>query len=526
MIPFWKRMPCRFVLFVSLALVSLACAGLHAEKAPLTVYFLDVDQGDSTLISSPSGKTMLVDGGPGGEGYKKKDKGKTVILPFLKSKGIKKLDAIVMTHADFDHIGGLGYLIDNTKAGSEYPLEIKEFFDPGQPHTTYLYHALLNSVKKRPEVKYRIAKRGDLIDLGEGVRAEVIAPDHIYKDPNNSSIVIKLTYGNVSFLLTGDAETESEEAMIHKYGTGLKSTVLKAGHHGSANSSSAGFLKEVKPAAVVISVGEKNKFKLPFKEAMQRLEATGAKIYRTDYQGTIIISTNGETYTVTTEKEAPPLEKRWDFQKALKEAEKINLNTASEEELTTLPRIGKVKAHDIVAKRPYTSVDDLRRVPGIGPKIIESLRPLVTVKAPGKEALPSHSGTAIGSITLKDVGKTVPTLSGEIRAVKIFQDEKGRTLMLRDSTGTIDVLIWKNLYDQIPQREKLTTGTQIQVRGEIGSYESKLQIKPAAPGDITFMEEKPASSPSEKSAATPTPAATPSPEGVPSGRPPALKKAA
>lgn len=522
MIPLWKRMPRRFTLLLSLALISLACAGLCAEKSPLAVYFLDVGQGDSTLICSPGGKTMLIDGGLGGEGYKKKDKAKTVIIPLLKAKGIKKLDEVVMTHADFDHIGGLVYLLNNTKPGSEYPLEIKEFLDPGQPHTTYLYQDLLNSVKKRSEMKYRIAKRGDLIDLGEGVRAEVVSPDQIYKDPNNSSIAIKLTYGNVSFLFTGDAETEAEEAMVRKYGAGLKSTVLKAGHHGSANSSSSGFLKEVKPAVVVVSVGEKNKFKLPFKEAMQRLEATGAKIYRTDYQGSITVSSNGETYTVTAEREAPPLEKRWDVQKALKEEEKVNINTASEAELETLPRIGKIKARDIIAKRPYASVDDLRRVPGIGPKIVESLRPLVTVKAPGKEALSSHSGTPIGSITMKDVGKKVPTLSGEIRSVKVFKDEKGRSLLLRDGTGAIDVLIWRNLYDQIPEREKLIQGTRIQVKGEIGSYEGKLQIKPVAPSDITFMEEKPAPAPREKIAASPVPAATPSPEGVPSVRPPAL----
>lgn len=529
MVPFRKGLHRSFTLFASLILVSLACAGLCAEKAPLTVYFFDVGQGDSTLIISPSGKTMLVDGGMGGEGYKKKDKAKTVIIPFLKSKGIKKLDEVVMTHADFDHIGGLSYLIENTKAGSEYPLEIKEFLDPGQPHTTYLYRDLLNSVKKRTEVKYRIAKRGDLIDLGDGVRAELVAPDHIYKDPNNSSIVIKLTCGKVSFLLPGDAETESEEAMVRKYGTGLKSTVLKAGHHGSANSSSAGFLKEVKPEVVVVSVGEKNKFKLPFKEAMQRLEATGAKLYRTDYQGTIAVSTDGETYQVTAEREAPPIEKRWDFQKALKEAEKVNLNTASEAELETLPRIGKVKARDIIAKRPYTSVDDLRRVPGIGPKILESLRPLVTVNTPGKAALPPNGGTPIGSITQKDAGKKVPTLSGEIRSVKVFKDEKGRSLLLRDGTGSIDVLIWKNLYDQIPQREKLVTGTQIQVKGEIGSYEGNLQIRPAVPADVTFVEEKPEEKPLEatpyKSATAPATIVPSSPEGGPSGSA-EMKKAA
>jgi len=506
MIRFGKRIPRWFTLLFSLALLSIVCSGLQAEKSPLTVYFLDVGQGDSTVISSPAGKVAIIDGGKGGAGYKKNDKAKTVIIPFLKGKGIKKLEAVIMTHADSDHIGGLVYLLENTTAGSEYPLEIKEFLDPGQPHTTYLYQDLLKAVKKRQEVKYRIAKRGDRIDLGEGVRAEVVAPDHIYEDPNNSSIVVKLSYGKVSFLLTGDAEAESEKAMIRNYGDALRSTVLKAGHHGSAISSSSDFLKRVKPEVVVISVGENNTFKLPFKEAIQRLEATGARIYRTDYQGMITISTDGETYKVTTEKEAPPIEKRWDFQKVLKEEEKININTASEDELESLPRIGKIKAHDIMTRRPYASIDDLRRVPGIGAKIMETLRPLITVGRPREGAAPALGGTPINSISPKDVGKKIPTLTGEIRAVKVFRDEKGRTLMLRDSTGTVDVLIWKNLYESIPEREKLTKGTRIRVRGELGSYEGKLQIKPAVPGDIQIIEQEKSEKPSEKSAAG-TPAA-------------------
>ncbi|MEJ2745720.1 MAG: helix-hairpin-helix domain-containing protein, partial [bacterium] len=382
---------------------------------------------------------------------------------------------------------------------------------------------LLKAVKERPEIKYQIAKRGDRIDLGEGVRAEIIAPDHIYDDANNSSIVIKLTYGNVSFLLTGDAEIKSENAMVRKYSAGLKSTVLKAGHHGSAKSSSTEFLKKVNPKVVVISVGKKNKFELPFKEAIQRLEATGAKIYRTDYQGTITATTDGKTYKVTAEREVPPLEKRWDFQRVLKEEEKININTASAAELKTLPRIGKVKAGSIVANRPYTSIDDLRRVSGIGPKTVARIRPLVTVRTLKKKVSLPHGATSIGSITPKDVGKKVPTLSGEIRSVKVFKDEKGRTLMLRDGTGTIDVLIWKNLYDQIPQREKLIKGARIKVKGEIGNYDGALQIKPVAPSDITFMEgkmeEKPVETAPYKSATAPV-------TTLPLSALPALKKAA
>ncbi len=509
MIRFRKPMPWCFTLLFSLALLSVVCSGLHAEKAGLSVYFLDVGQGDSIVITSPEGKVAIIDAGMGGAGYKKKDKAKTVIIPFLKSKGIKKLDTAIMTHADFDHVGGFVYLFKETKAGSEYPLEIKEFLDPGQPHTTNLYQEVLRAVKERPEVKYRIAKRGDLIDLGKGVRAEAVAPDHIYDDPNNSSIVIKLTYGKISFLFTGDAETESEGAMIQKYGPALKSTVLKVGHHGSVKSSSSAFLNQVKPEVAVISVGEKNKFGLPFKEPLQRLEATGAKIYRTDYQGMITVTTDGETYKVTTEREAPPLEKRWDTVKVLKESEKININTASEGELETLPLIGKVKAHSIALGRPYASIDDLRRVKGIGAKTMEKIRPLVTVDGSGKAAASAPGGTSIGSITPQDVGKKVPTLIGVIRTIRVFKDDKGRTLMITDGTGSIDVLIWKGLYEAIPQREKLEKGARIKVKGKVGSYQGKLQIQPDIAEDIQIMEPEKEEKPAGKSAEATPPAAAP-----------------
>lgn len=407
--PVTHRIPLIAMLLPALAM-ALCCAGVAQEKAeeaslppkaelekkeeapkpPLAVYFLDVDQGDSTLIVTADGKTMLIDGGMGGEGYKKKDKGKTVILPFLKEKGITKLDYIVMTHPDFDHIGGLVYILENTKKESQQPLEIVEFLDPGHPGTTYLYQELLEAVKKRPEIKYRIVKVGDKLDMGNKVTAEVLAPKKIVEgNPNESSIVIKLVCGDVSFLLTGDAEFGSERDMIAEYGDKLKSTVLKAGHHGSGGSSSEEFLKKVKPEVITISAGVNNKFLLPDKNGLKRLEGTGAKIYRTDYQGMITITTDGKTYEVATAKEMPPPDKRWDVVPELTEEQKTNVNTASKSDLMKLPRIGKGKAEDIIKHRPYKSIDELRKVPGIGPKILERLRPLVTV-GDGTAVAPAH----------------------------------------------------------------------------------------------------------------------------------------
>lgn len=462
----------------------------HAEKAPLTVTFLNVGQGDSAVITTPAGKTGIIDGGF-------KDKGRSVIIPFLKSKGIHRLDTMILTHPDGDHIGGLVYLLQHARAGGEYLLDIRECLDPGKSHSTYLYQVFLKAVKQRPEIRYRIVRKGDRLNWGAGVTAEVVSPNHLHEDTNNCSIVIKLTYGKISFLFTGDAAFEAEMDMVKNYGNTLNSTVLKADHHGSAYSPSEDFLKQVKPEVVIISVGERNKYGLPTKEAMARLSAGGPKIYRTDYQGTITITTDGETYDVTTEREAPSINKRWDYEKPVEEKDKVNLNTASFDELMDIPHVGRDKAEAIIAHRPFVSVEDLRRIKGIGEKTFEHMKPLVTVSSSTRTmaVTPALNTIPIGTIKKADVGEKTVTVTGTIKVVKVFREEKGRTLMLTDPSGAIDILIWEDLYKSIAEREKLVKGTMIKVRGEVGSYKDKLQIKPIMPTDIQIV--KPAPDPAD-----------------------------
>ena len=276
----------------------LPILSIFAEaNGDLEVFFLDVGQGDATLVTTPGGKHILIDGGVG-EGYGTKDQGKKTVLPYLRKNGIRRLDTVVITHPDFDHIGGLISVVKSK------PIQIGEVLDPGLAHPSEAYLELLKAIRERPEIQYRQPRSGDILDCGEEVRAEVVSPPYLLEDNNECSIVIKMTYGNISFLLTGDAAGTAEKLMIGKYGYRLRVTVLKAGHHGSKHSTGEEFLEYLLPRVVIVSAGKDNKYGHPNEEVIGRVKKRGAKIYRTDQQGTITIITDGKDYRVEIEKES------------------------------------------------------------------------------------------------------------------------------------------------------------------------------------------------------------------------------
>ncbi|MBU4310156.1 MBL fold metallo-hydrolase, partial [bacterium] len=292
-----------FLLILSLAL-SLGCA--KEKGGRLEVTFLDVGQGDSIFISTPGGKNILIDGGKRAiPPHSYFDAGKEVVLPFLKNRGVKRIDTLIATHPDGDHIGGLLAVLDSD-------IQIDKVLDCGYRHTSYTYQDFLKKIERRRETKYYQPRAGQILNWGNEVKVQVLSPAHLFRDSNNSSIVIKLEFGDISFLFTGDVEKEAEGEMVLRYGDGLKSTVLKASHHGSRTGSSLSFLKAVRPQVTVISCGRKNKYGLPHKEVMDKLArlkvnpvrsnptlkgtdapdkhrgtSNGVKVYRTDYQGNI-----------------------------------------------------------------------------------------------------------------------------------------------------------------------------------------------------------------------------------------------
>ena len=274
------------LMFIMAAMLMLAGCTVNNETTKITattgdemrVHFIDVGQGDAIFIESPNGQTMLIDGGVKGAGQE--------IVAYLKELGVEKLDAVVATHPDADHIGGLIPVLNL--------MAIEQFYDSGKVHTSQTFEEMLTLIDTK-NIPYNVPKTGDNITFDEAVSVKVINADETASDNNEASIVLKVTYGDVSFLLTGDAGVALEKEMLSQ---DVKATVLKAGHHGSNTSSSQSFIQTVHPEVTVLSYGEDNKYGHPHKEVVERLQAIDSKIYATAEAGTVIVSTDGVNYDV------------------------------------------------------------------------------------------------------------------------------------------------------------------------------------------------------------------------------------
>ena len=218
------------------------------------------------------------------------------MVNYLKAAKVDSFEYVVFTHVDADHIGSAAYIIEN--------YDVKNVIMPDDVTDTAVFEKLIAAMEKKEINPILIGedkdceKSGYTFYLGS-VLNTVLAPTETFSDPNEMSVVLKCQYGETSFLLTGDAEKESEEAMLKKWSRSmLECDVLKVGHHGSDTSTSKEFLDAVSPSIAVISCGKDNKFGHPKKETLDKLEAAGVKILRTDLEGHIVIKTDGETVKV------------------------------------------------------------------------------------------------------------------------------------------------------------------------------------------------------------------------------------
>lgn len=252
------------------------------ENSKFEVHYIDVGQADATLIFSDN-ETMLIDGGNPGDS--------NLIAAYLKKYNVSHLNYVICSHAHDDHVGGLPGALSVANADAVYA-----------PKTE-------NDIKAYRSFKSKVAAQGltiknpipgETIDFGSS-KVTFLGPVHEnVSDLNDTSIILKISYGETSFLFTGDAERPEEQSVLSQ-NYDLSATVLKVGHHGSGDSTTYPFLREIMPKYGIISVGNNN-YGHPTEETLSRLRDADVKVYRTDMQGDIIVSSNGKTVTVKTER--------------------------------------------------------------------------------------------------------------------------------------------------------------------------------------------------------------------------------
>ena len=253
----------------------------------IDVYFLDVGQGDAIFIDGFATKNILIDAGRKGFGTQA---GKYIISPFLLEKGIKKIDYLLLSHQDADHVGGVKYLLQNFQVDSL----VTSYNESKSP-------SYIDALSTAGElgIPVRKVKMGDIIRLGSFSNLQVYNPPASYaysvlQSSNNLSIVMKSTYGYSTFLFPGDIDFKAE-TFLAESGFQINSEILKVPHHGSATSSSEIFLNRVGPEEAVISVGMNNPYNHPSEKILTRYHSLGINYYRTDIEGALLFRSNGRS---------------------------------------------------------------------------------------------------------------------------------------------------------------------------------------------------------------------------------------
>lgn len=253
------------------------------EDETLRVHFIDVGQGDSILIQTPYNKeSILIDGGSRQAAQQ--------VIEYLQKQGVKKINLLIATHPHEDHIGGL---VEVLRA---FPID--KIIDSGKKHNSKTYKRYLEIIAEK-NIPVELAKDQQL-KWEENIEFSVLGPVRKdYGETNDYSVVTKLIYGGIAFLFTGDMEKNGERDILDK---DLEASILKVGHHGSRSSTSAHFLRKVKPEVAIISLGKDNDYGHPHEITLKKLEKSKVKVYRTDLNGTIRIITDGKGYSVEVEK--------------------------------------------------------------------------------------------------------------------------------------------------------------------------------------------------------------------------------
>ena len=252
-----------------------------APEGSLTAYYFDVGQGDCAALIGPD-FTIVIDAGR----HDRQD-----VVPHLREAGVETICLLVGTHPHADHIGQFDRVLE------AFPVE--EVWMSGDRHTTRTFERAMDAILES-DAGYREPRAGEVFEIGSA-RVEVVHPEELTGDLNHGSVVVRVVFGEVAFLLTGDAEAEAEQEMLER-GHALQAQVLKLGHHGSRTSSTEPFVRAVNPEVAIYSAGAGNSYGHPHQEVLDRLAAMEVRVYGTDRHGTIQVTTDGHTFDVRTER--------------------------------------------------------------------------------------------------------------------------------------------------------------------------------------------------------------------------------
>ncbi len=279
---FFEKYRPKYIFIGALALAALVVwsAVFHFENDRLMVAFLDVGQGDAIFIQSPDGNQILIDGGPNKAVLSQLSRA----MPFYD----RSIDALILTHPHQDHLSGLVEVLE------KYDIDLILSSGDSAPTAEY---AKWSKLIEEKGIKSVLVRRGTRLNLGGGVYFDALLPD-VFTDTENqhqNMVVGRLTYGDICFLLMGDAEREQEFKILRD---DIDCEVLKVGHHGSKTSSGEAFLKKVSPNIAIIQVGEKNRYGHPYGAVLERLAAVSAKVFRADSDGAIIMESDGKNINI------------------------------------------------------------------------------------------------------------------------------------------------------------------------------------------------------------------------------------
>lgn len=342
----------------------------HTDLKELKVHYIDVDQADATLLQYADGEKeyhILFDTG---------DWQGNEVVPYLEENDVAYLDLIVVSHPDADHIGQLDKVMG--------VFEVGEVWMSGNESSSQTFQRAIEAVLAS-DADYAEPRAGDGFDIGP-MAIDVLYPDSISGKTNEESLALLFTYGSIKFLFTGDADRSGEKYMRNNNNIGAD--VLHLGHHGSNTSSDPAFIDAVSPSIAVYSAGTENSYGHPSPEVIEVIRERNIDLYGTDKDNTIIITTDGKTITeietgiMNSKKPAAETAESTLKHESQQESEAtsefnsgcIHINNASVEAVQGIIHIGPERAADLIALRPYSSVDDLERISGIGPARIADIK--------------------------------------------------------------------------------------------------------------------------------------------------------